>query len=198
MSGPKHPWKKLEREYLSDKLHTLKDVADASGISYALVRKRSKTHGWGKRKKKIDKQADDQIEKEIVQEIVSEERKVREQLDRIANLMINQGYQRFIDPETGLVITRGITNAQTAISSMGKGADIKMKLHGIGKGEGDGDGNKSTQIFNFGQSQINDIDFRGIPDAELEQVHRELARRFGIKSVRQDKPADSSKKKRKR
>lgn len=185
-----HPWDEIERDYLAGKYKDLRDIAAKTGISYQYVQKKSSKLKWKTKKNALKKRVQDRVVKEIENEFVSEARKDRKQLRRIANLMINQGYQRFVDPETGLVMPRAIANMQTAISAMSGGAKILMRLSGIGSGEGDGE----TNVVNFVHNQ----DFRGIPDGELEQVHRQLTRRLGIGETGRNKRGAEDKAKRKK
>lgn len=179
----KHDWDQLERDYLNGLYRSLKEMAEKTGVPYRGLQKRSGTHDWNKKRKNFNKKVNDRILKDMEKEAVSEAKKARQQLHGVANLLLNQGTQRFINPKTGKPYKQAIKNMQTAITALSSGARIKMALYDIKEG---GDGSGDTNVFNFANGD-QEISFRGISDAELEQVHQELARRFGLAGVPTDK-----------
>jgi len=196
MAAPKHDWDAIFNDYLSGKYKNLKDIAEKNkDLTYFMVRKRSKTHRWYKKRKQMMKRVQTKVEKKIEENTVKHELKAREiafkTAERVAKLLVNLGYQRFIDPETNLPIKGAIKNPQTAVTSMTSGAKLLMRLHGIGKGEEDVE---NTNIINI---QTGEVNTRGIPDGELREVHSLLARRFGYKGANSDQRRSNNEGKRK-
>jgi hypothetical protein len=175
MADKIYEWDKLERMYVTDELKNLKEVAKASGASKRFVEKQSSMRKWKKKKQDFKDKVGQAIEKEIIKEQVSEAKKARTQLLGIADLLLNQGVQRFIDQETGKPMKNAIHNMQTAITGISVGSRIKTDLLGL-KQQDEEKG--ETNIYQNIQNQNNN--FEGATDAELEEFIAYCRRRLGF------------------
>lgn len=167
-----YPWMEIERDYFAGKYKNYHEICKIYKMSYGVVENYAIKNKWCQRKKDLREKCREKIAEAIAEDHAEIVRHARAEVIDIANLLINQGRQKFLDAK-GNIIDRSINGTPTAINALNIGAKLKMSALGMGRAS-EGDGETQVNIYNEGGS----INFRGMSDADLDKFIRTASQKL--------------------